>query len=111
MNGGQTETLAFTVTPYEKRTILRKMKECGIIHISAYLRKAAMDGIIVNLDMRSVREACSLMRKISGNIDRLNEKFKTGNRDMSGDFEQIKSRQDELMKKFASVIQQMSEII
>ena len=46
----------------EKNIIKMKMEQTGIISLSAYLRKMALDGYVVKLDMAEVREMLTLMR-------------------------------------------------
>ena len=43
------------LTDHEYEMIQKKMEQCGIRNMSAYLRKMAVDGIVVNLDLHSGR--------------------------------------------------------
>jgi len=74
---GRTIGLYFKVSPEEMALIGKKMEQAGIKNKRAYLRKMAVDGYIVQLDMESVKELVKLLRSISGNINqiarRLNE--------------------------------------
>ena len=62
--------LEFWVTPDEKAQIEQKMAELGTENLSAYLRKMAIDGRILKLDLPELRELLSLMRRYSGNLNR-----------------------------------------
>ena len=53
------------LTPEEMDQLQRKMKEAGIRNRSAYVRKMALDGYVVNLDMSDIREVISLLRRNS----------------------------------------------
>lgn len=59
------------VSPEEKAFIEQKMAEAGTDNLRAYLRKMAVDGYIVHLDMSSVKEMVLLLRSISGNINQI----------------------------------------
>ena len=52
--------LEFWVTPDEKAQIEQKMSELGTENLSAYLRKMAIDGRILKLDLPELRELCLL---------------------------------------------------
>ena len=43
--------ILFRVSPEEREQIDRRMAELGIVNMAAYLRKMALDGYIVNLDI------------------------------------------------------------
>ena len=53
---GRTVGLFTKVSPEEKAVIDRKMELLGTSNLRAYLRKMAVDGYIVQLDMRAVLE-------------------------------------------------------
>lgn len=59
------------VSQEEKEIINRKMELLGTTNLRAYLRKMAVDGYIVQLDMRSVVELVKLLRSISNNINQI----------------------------------------
>ena len=54
--------LHFRVSPVEESMIKTKMKQTGIISMSAYLHKMAIDGYVINLELPELREMISLLR-------------------------------------------------
>lgn len=74
---GRTIGLYFKVSPEEMGIIEKKMEQAGMANKRAYLRKMAVDGYIVNLDMSDIKELNRLIRSISSNTNqiarRLNE--------------------------------------
>ena len=54
--------LLFWVSPEEKALIERKMAQLGTENLSAYLRKMAIDGLVVKLELPELRELVSLLR-------------------------------------------------
>ena len=50
-NDGRTVGLYTTVSPEEKEVIDRKMATLGTTNLRAYLRKMAVDGYVVQLDL------------------------------------------------------------
>lgn len=59
------------VSPEEKEAIDRKMALLGASNLRAYLRKMAVDGYIVQLDMEGVTELVKLLRSISSNVNQI----------------------------------------
>ena len=54
----------FFVDEKELDLIKQKMAQMGTENMSAYLRKMAIDGYVVNLDMPELRELTSKMKRI-----------------------------------------------
>ena len=70
-NDGRTVGLFTKVSPEEKEVIDQKMALLGTTNLRAYLRKMAVDGYIVQLDMSSVVELVKLLRSISSNVNQI----------------------------------------
>ena len=70
-NEGRTVGLYTKVSPEEKEVIDQKMALLGTTNLRAYLRKMAVDGYIVQLDMGSVVELVKLLRSISSNVNQI----------------------------------------
>ena len=51
------------VNPEELARIREKQKELGIRNTGAYMRKMAMDGYCVNLDLSDVAQVSTLLRR------------------------------------------------
>lgn len=68
---GRTIGLFTKVSPEEKALIDKKMKMLGTGNLRAYLRKMAVDGYIVNLDMTCFVETVKLLRSISNNVNQI----------------------------------------
>lgn len=59
------------VTPEEKAVIDEKMALAGVNNLRAYLRKMAVDGYVVRLDMDAFLETVKLLRSISSNVNQI----------------------------------------
>lgn len=53
----RTKQINFRVTESEYARISERMQEAGVNHPSAYLRKMAMDGYILKLDLGDLRDS------------------------------------------------------
>jgi predicted metal-dependent phosphotriesterase family hydrolase len=70
----------FFVDEKELDLIKQKMAQMGTENMSAYLRKMAIDGYVVNLDMPELRELTSKMKRISNSENQIAKRLnETGN--------------------------------
>ena len=60
--------LNFRVSPEELALIEQKMAQLGTKNREAYLRKMALDGYVVRLDLPELKELVSLLRRSSNNL-------------------------------------------
>ena len=63
--------LKFRVTPQEREMIETKMAQFGTTNMAAYLRKMAIDGYVVKLDLPELRELVSLLLYSINNLNHL----------------------------------------
>ena len=63
--------LNFRVSPEELALIEQKMVQLGTKNREAYLRKMALDGYVVRLELPELKELVSLMRYSSNNLNQL----------------------------------------
>ena len=70
-NEGRTVGLFTKVSPEEKEVIDQKMALLGTFNLRGYLRKMAVDGYIVQLNMECVKELVRLLRSISSNVNQI----------------------------------------
>lgn len=59
----------FVMSPEEIERMRLKMEELGIRSQSAYLRKMAMDGYCINLELEDLTTVRSLLRYCSNNLN------------------------------------------
>lgn len=55
--------------PDELEVIRERMAEAGIQNMSAYVRKMALNGFILHVDLSEVRELVSLQRRCANNLN------------------------------------------
>ena len=72
--------LHFMVTDYERSLIDEKMEQLGTKNLGAYLRKMAIDGYVIHLDLSDIRELVTLLRRTSNSLNQLTKRVhQTGN--------------------------------
>ena len=84
----------FWVSADEMELIQQKMAQFGTKNLSAYLRKMAVDGYVVQLDLPELKELVSLLRRSSNNLNQLTRKVHETGRIYDADLEDISQRQD-----------------
>lgn len=88
--------IIFWVTEAERDMIEQKMAQVGTDNLSAYLRKIAIDGYIVKLDLPELREMISLLRRSSNNLTQIAKRLNETGRFYAADLEDMLRRQEQL---------------
>lgn len=100
--------LKVRVNQQEKEIIQQKMQQLGTTNMGAYLRKMAIDGFILKLDMAEMKEMLSLMRRISSNINQIAKRTNETGRVYDTDLEEIQNQQEELWSSMLEMLQKFS---
>ena len=58
----------------DRELIKRRMNEAGIRNMSAYIRKMAIDGYVIRLDLKDIKEVSRLMGINSNNLNQYAKK-------------------------------------
>lgn len=88
--------LHFFVTEPEAELIKERMAELGITNFSAYLRKMAVDGYIIHLDMGDIQEMIRLLRICSNNLNQYTRRANETGSVYAADVEDLRTRLDDL---------------
>lgn len=59
------------VSEEEQALIQERMAEAGIRNMGAYMRKMALNGFVLHIDLEPVREIVSLQRRCSNNLNQV----------------------------------------
>ena len=110
MKGGRTIPLYFKVSPEEKQIITEKMARLGIRNQRAYLRKMAVDGYVVQLDLPELKELVSLLRRSSNNLNQLTRKVHETGRIYDADLEDISQRQEQLWDGVKEILTRLAKL-
>ena len=102
--------ILFRVSPEEKEQIDRRMADLGIVNMAAYLRKMALDGYIVNLDIPELRELVSLMRRSSNNLNQITKRVNTTGRIYASDMEDMLQKQEQLWEAVNTILLKLASI-
>ncbi len=84
------------VTEEERRLIEQKMAQIPTKHIGAYLRKMAIDGLIIYTDTSGIKEFTKELQVIGRNVNQITKRVNSTNSVYKEDIEEIKERLDEI---------------
>lgn len=103
--------LNFRVSPQELAVIEEKMSQLGTKNREAYLRKMALDGYVVKLELPELKELVSLMRYSSNNLNQLTRRVHETGRVYDADLEDISRRQEQLWEGIREILTQISKLL
>ena len=91
-------SMHFFVSQAEFDLIEQNMALSGNTNLSAFLRKMAIDGMIIKLDMPEIREMLKLLRRANANINQIAKHLHETGRVYDTDLEEILGYQKEIYK-------------
>ena len=99
MKGGHNKKsvrVEFVMSEPEAELVKERMAELGITNLSAYLRKMAVDGYIIHLDMGDIQEMIRLLRICSNNLNQYTRRANETGNIYAADIDDIRTRLDSL---------------
>ena len=99
--------IVIRISKGDRERIRIKMKEAGIENMSAYIRKMALDGYCVRLDLEELKEVLRLLRICSNN---LNQYAKRANETRSIYQADIQDLQERLLKIWDLIREMLSRL-
>lgn len=100
----------FRLTPSEAERLRTKMKEAGIQSQGAYLRKMALDGYCVRLDLEDVREMVLLLRRCSNNLNQYARRANETGSIYLADLNDLQERMQQLWQLAREILVRLSNI-
>lgn len=102
--------LKFFVSERELEQIRMKMEQYGTENLSAYLRKIAIDGYVVNLELPELGEMVSLLRRSSNNLNQLTRRVHETGRFYDADLEELHRDYDGLWEAAQNILRSLAKI-
>ena len=90
------EELKIRISSKDKERIKLKMGNAGVLNMSAYIRKMALDGICIRLDLEDVRQLTSMLQRCTNNLNQYAERANEAGSIYAADIEDLQSRLDEI---------------
>ena len=102
--------ITFWVTEDELAKINANMEKLGTSNLSAYLRKMAITGLIIRLDIPELKQIVSLMRRTSANINQMAKHINQGDPVAVQQIGDLHEQQEEIWSGVRGVLQQLSTL-
>ena len=90
------EELKIRISSKDKERIKLKMGNAGVLNMSAYIRKMALDGICIRLDLEDVRQLTSMLQRCTNNLNQYAKRANETGSIYAADIEDLQSRLDEI---------------
>lgn len=99
------------VTAEELARIRERMDEAGITNAGAYVRKMALNGYILHVDLSPVRELVSLQRRCSNNLNQVAIHANTYGiypdeiAGLQQDYAELWGRMNDILKQLSAIVE------
>ena len=100
----RTKEIKILVSPEERNLIEQKMKIAGFGSMGAYIRKMAIDGFTVNIDIPELRETLSLLRYAGNNLNQLAKWAHENNSIYETEIEELRSQHKQMLSVMDSIL-------
>ncbi len=100
----------FMVSDHERILIQERMAQLGTANMGAYLRKMAIDGYVVRLDLSDIAELVSLLRRSSNNLNQYARRAHETGSIYETDIEDIRRAYERMWEKASQILTRLSTI-
>ena len=102
--------ITFHVTEQERGLIAEKMAEAGIRNREAYLRKMALDGYIIRLDLSSVKEMTRLLSNATNNLNQIAKRANERRSIFEGDIKAMQAHYNRLWEQAEAILRALANV-
>ena len=110
MSDRRDQQLHFRVSKPELERIRNKMEASGILSIGSYLRKMALDGHCLHLDLPQLRRMAYLLQMCSNNLNQYAKVANENGQIYTADLEDLRARLDELISVSKQILAKLTEL-
>ena len=105
-----TDCIFLKITPEDRMRIREKMDEAGVTNMSAFIRKMAIDGYVIKLDLTDIKEVSRLLRINSNNINQYAKRANETGNIYFEDIKEIQEQQEKLWEIMKEILQRLATI-
>ena len=102
--------ISVRLTEEEHRLLKEKMARIGVTNQEAFLRKMALDGLVIKLDLPELKQMISLLRYTSNNINQIAKRLNESGRAYDTDLAEILEKQERLWQLANDILMKLSRI-
>lgn len=100
--------ISVRLTEEEHRLLKEKMARIGVTNQEAFLRKMALDGLVIKLDLPELKQMISLLRYTSNNINQIAKRLNESGRAYDTDLAEILEKQKQLWGLANKILMKLS---
>ena len=104
------EIIILRTTKAEKNRIYEKMLGMGIRSLSAYIRKMALDGYCLRLDLKELQRMAYLLQMCSNNLNQYAKRANECGKIYDADMEDLRTRLDEIISIGKQILSRLAEL-
>jgi hypothetical protein len=109
-NRSRSRQVKFWVNEEEYELLQKKMEAAGGVNQGAYIRKMILDGYIVNLDIRELKEIIRLLSITSNNVNQMARQLHSTGRIYQQDIGEVEAQLEQNYKMLRKLITKLSKI-
>ena len=98
------------LTNSEMAKIRKKMDQTGINTMSAFIRKMAIDGYVVNLDVSGIQETVRLLRICSNNLNQYARRANEGGSIYQGEIRDLQIQLEKIWQTASGTMEALAAI-
>ena len=102
--------ISVRLTEEEHRLLKEKMARIGVTNQEAFLRKMALDGLVIKLELPELKQMISLLRYTSNNINQITKRLNESGRAYDTDLAEILEKQERLWQLANDILMKLSRI-
>jgi hypothetical protein len=103
--------LHFMVSQNEMVLIRKKMERMGTRNLGAYLRKMALDGYVVRLNLTDVKELVALLHNATNNLNQIARRVNESGNIYAADVEDLHRDYDLIWDKTGKILAALAKIM
>ena len=108
--GKRSREIHFLASSEEWERIRQKMEEVGIRSMGAYLRKMALDGYCIRLELGDLQKLLSLLRICSNNLSQYAKRAHGTGSIYEADIQDLQERMDGIWQEMRELLQRLSRL-
>lgn len=106
----RTKEIHVLFLPEEMELLNQKMKELGVVNRSAYVRKMALDGYCINLNIPELKEIILLLRYSSNNLNQYAKRANETGSIYAADIADLQVRQKEIWETMKEILVKLAAL-
>lgn len=99
------------LSPDEQAKIQERMANVGIRNLSAYMRKMALNGYVLHVDLAPVKEIVSLQRRCANNLNQITVQANSNGGVYPDEIKALQRDYADLWEPLSELLERLSEVV